>query len=231
MKFINRLKGKIKSNPKSKFSYFVAFIYTLWGFNRIVCKRGNRINKKNCYLKRCHIEIYGKNNIIDFGSAASYLTKCHIYVNGNNNIIKLGERNTFINGELWIEDNAGQIYFGNRNQILGRTHIAVIEGTSITFGDECLFSTDVTLRTGDSHSILSVEDYARLNPSKSIVVGNKVWFGNKTTILKGVEIKDNCVIGTGALVVKSIDSNSIVAGNPARVIKQDIIWNIQRLPV
>lgn len=229
MKVISCLKEEIKNNPKSKLSYLMASVYSLLGLNKIVAKRGNRINKKNCYMKRCHIEVYGRNNILDFGEAANYLTNCHIYVNGNNNHIVLGERNVLINGELWIEDDNGTISFGNRNKILGRTHIAVIEGTSVTFGDECLFSTDVVLRTGDSHSILDADTLKRINPSKSIVVGNKVWFGNKSIVLKGVSISDDCIVATGAVVSKPIDQNSIVAGNPAKVIRQGIKWDIRRI--
>ena len=230
MNILSRLKKQIKDDPKSKLSYLIAYVYSLWGFNKIVCKRGNKLNKKNCYLRKCNIEIYGNNNIIDFGESANYLTNCHIYVNGNNNRIILGERNVFLDGELWIEDDNGLVLFGHKNRIEGRTHIAVIEGASIQFGNECLFSTDVVFRTGDSHSILDSESGVRINPSKSIRVCDKVWFGNKTIVLKGVEIQSECIVGSGAVVTKSIPSNSIVAGNPAKIIKNNVKWDIQRLP-
>ena len=94
-----------------------------------------------------------------------------------------------------------------------------------------MFSTDVVFRTGDSHSILDRESGLRINPSKSIRVRDKVWFGNKTIVLKGVEIQSECIVGTGAVVTKSIPSNSIVAGNPAKIIKNNVKWDIQRLPI
>lgn len=231
MNLLSLLKKQIKDNPKSKLSYLIAYVYSFWGSNKVVCHRGNKVNKKNSYLRKCHIEVYGNNNIIDFGESANYLTNCHIYVNGNNNRIILGERNVFLDGELWIEDDNGTISFGSRNRIEGRTHVAVIEGTSVTFGDECLFSTDVVFRTGDSHSILDAETNKRINPSKSIKINDKVWFGNKTIVLKGVEIQSECVVGSGAVVTKNVPSNSIVAGNPAKIIKDKISWNIKRLPI
>lgn len=228
MIFISNLKQKVKSNPKSRLSFVMAFCYSILGFNRICCARGNIINKKNCYMKHCHIEVYGKNNYIDFGRAASYLTNCHIYINGNDNYIKFGDRNVFNNAELWIEDDHGIISFGKKNRIEGKTHIAVIEGTSITFGNECLFSSDVVFRTGDSHSILDALTEKRINPSKSIRISDKVWFGNKTTILKGVSIDTESIVGSGAVVTKDVPSHSIVAGNPAKVLKQGIKWDIIR---
>lgn len=231
MNLINTLKNRIKNDPRSRLSYIIAFVYSLFGFNKIKCKPGNMIHKANCFMKYCYIEVYGKNNIIDFGEAANYLTSCHIYVNGNNNHIRLGERNVFINGELWIEDDNGQICFGNKNRIEGRTHIAAIEGTSIIFGNECLFSSDVVFRTGDSHSIIDQETENRINPSKSITILNKVWFGNKATILKGVTIESESIVGSGAVVTKSVPANCIVAGNPAKIIKKGIKWNIKRIPI
>jgi len=53
-------------------------------------------------------------------------------------------------------------------------------------------------------------------------VGENCFIGGCSLILPGVEIGDNCVIGAGSVVTKSVPPRSIVAGNPARVIKSDI---------
>lgn len=67
--FANHAKSVIKKNPRSRFSFILSYIYSLFVFNKI-----------SDHMKRCHIEVYGKNNVIDLGSAANYLTDCHIYV-------------------------------------------------------------------------------------------------------------------------------------------------------
>lgn len=53
-------------------------------------------------------------------------------------------------------------------------------------------------------------------------IGRNCFIGGRSLILPGVEIGDNCVIGAGSVVTKSVPPRSIVAGNPARVIRSDI---------
>ena len=52
-----------------------------------------------------------------------------------------------------------------------------------------------------------------------IVVGNNVYIGTRTTILPGVHIGDNTIIGAGSVVTKDIPSNVVAAGVPCRVIR------------
>lgn len=54
---------------------------------------------------------------------------------------------------------------------------------------------------------------------KPVKIGNKVWIGSNVTILPGVNIGDNAIIGAGAVVTKDIPMNAIAVGNPARVKK------------
>jgi acetyltransferase-like isoleucine patch superfamily enzyme len=55
---------------------------------------------------------------------------------------------------------------------------------------------------------------------KEVIIGDNVWIGGNATILPGTTIGDNCVIGAGSVVTKSIPHNSLAVGNPARVIRE-----------
>jgi len=54
---------------------------------------------------------------------------------------------------------------------------------------------------------------------KPIIIGNNVWIGTRVIILPGVQIGDNTIIGAGAVVTKSFPANSIIGGNPAKIIR------------
>ena len=182
----------------------------------------------NSFLKKTKIVVKGFNNKIIFKNKC-IMNNCNIYINGGNNTIIINENAHITNGELWIEDDNNTISIGSRTLICGKTHLACIEGCKIVIGEDCLFSTDVVFRTGDSHSILDM-DGIRCNPSEDIIIENHVWFGNKTIITKGVTIKENSIIATGAIVTKKIEMpNVIIGGIPAKIIKRNINWNLKRI--
>jgi maltose O-acetyltransferase len=55
---------------------------------------------------------------------------------------------------------------------------------------------------------------------KPIIIGNDVWIGGSSVICPGVTIGDRVVIGAGSIVTKSFPSDVVIAGNPARVIRE-----------
>lgn len=73
--------------------------------------------------------------------------------------------------------------------------------------------------THDFASYVFVNKYNEFIPSHGKVkIGNNVWFGMNCTVLKGVTIGDNCIIGIGSIVTKDIPANSVAIGNPAKVV-------------
>lgn len=63
---------------------------------------------------------------------------------------------------------------------------------------------------------LKYGDY--LPSNGKVCIGNNIWFARNVTILKGVTIGDNCIIGLGSIVVKDIPANSVAVGAPAKVV-------------
>jgi len=171
--------------------------------------------------------IKGKNNEIIIKKGC-VLRDCRIKIFGNGNKIYIGENCDLNQCEFWIEDDEGEILLKENSNVMGNTRFIVLEGQKISLGEDCMLSKDIIFRTGDSHSITDLQNN-RLNPSKSIKIGNHVWVGNKVIVLKGVEFPENSIIGTGAVVTKPFTGKHIiVAGNPAKIIKTDINWDRKR---
>ena len=89
----------------------------------------------------------------------------------------------------------------------------------VEIGDNCTFLENFTLLTHDNVTRTLVNIYHEfLASSGAVKIGNNVYFTRNCTVLKGVTIGDNCIIGFGSVVMNDIPANSVVAGTPARVI-------------
>ena len=119
-----------------------------------------------------------------------------------------------------ISASGSKIIIGNNVGISGSTITAT---TTITIGDNTIIGSGCLITDTDSHPILAAErnlpDWPKYTKSKPIVIGKNVFIGARSIILKGVTIGDGAVVGAGSVVTKDVPANTIVAGNPARVIK------------
>ena len=106
-------------------------------------------------------------------------------------------------------------------------NLTVQDDAEVVIDDGCDFGPNVTIVT-PVHPMLADErkrmrnehgEEKRLCYAKPVHVGKNCWICANTTILPGVTIGDNCVIGAGSVVTRDIPANSFAAGNPARVIR------------
>lgn len=204
-------------------------IYNLLGGNKIQKgkkKDNNRVVLGNTKLRHCRIRIKGKNNFVKTGFS-SLLKGCEIIINGDNCKVMIGERSTLLNAELVCEDTGSSIETGDHCICAGKVHFAATEGKRIVIGDDFLCSDGVTIRTGDSHSIYG-EDKRRINPGKDVKISKHVWIGNQVILLKGTELGENDVVGSGSVVRGYFPDNVVITGNPAKIIRENISWDFQR---
>jgi acetyltransferase-like isoleucine patch superfamily enzyme len=111
----------------------------------------------------------------------------------------------------------------------------IMADESVEIGAYCLISWNVAIADGDYHPIdaaqrrqdaIALSPYAPNRPERPriktapVKIGDNVWIGLNAVILKGVTIGDNAVIAAGAVVTRSVPANTIVAGNPAVVVKE-----------
>lgn len=131
-------------------------------------------------------------------------------------ILGEADEDTFINQPFYCDYGkhirVGKRFFANFNWV-------VLDEAYVTIGDDCFVGPNVSMYTA-CHSTDPVERNTRQEWAKPINIGNNVWIGGSTTILPGVTIGDNVTIGAGSVVVKDVPSNVVIAGNPAKIIKQ-----------
>lgn len=172
---------------------------------------------------RNRIKIKGQNHTILFEDRDSLnLTGSKISISGKNNTLHIKKNVRIKNADIEIKGDNCSIIIGNDVMIGYNSYLSVKESTSIELGDDVGLSRNVKIMTSDGHPIY--QDGIRINEAKNIKIENKVWIADNVTILKGVEIGSNSVIGINSTVTKSSPSGSILAGNPAKIVKSGISW-------
>ena len=97
---------------------------------------------------------------------------------------------------------------------------AIAEHTSIKIGKNSLIGTNVEILDSDFHGLeISERNQSKPQWSRAVQVMDNVFIGSNTKIMKGVTIGEGALVANSAVVTKDVPAFSIVAGNPARVIK------------
>ncbi len=106
----------------------------------------------------------------------------------------------------------GENFYSNHNLI-------ILDGAKVKFGSHVFIGPNCGFYTA-GHPLKADERNKGLEFAKPITVGNNVWFGGNVTVLPGVTIGDNAVIGAGSVVSKDIPANVVAIGNPVKIIKE-----------
>lgn len=195
-----------------------------------------RINDFNCPAKN-HIYVHpdksrmensniffqGDNNIL-FIEDGVVLNNARIHFSGSNSLIYLRKSRHKIKVNLQIGQDS-LLFVGKDNYFNDTLHISATEWQSVIVGNNCLFSFGIWLRTADPHLVYSTETNQRINHSKPILIGDHVWIGQDSLILKGTQIGSGSIVGGHSVVAgKKLPSNTIYGGNPAKQIRGGAFW-------
>ena len=107
--------------------------------------------------------------------------------------------------------HVGENFFANFN-------LTILDEGRVTIGDNVFIGPNVSIYTA-CHPLEAEHRNTFDEWAEPVTIGNNVWIGGSVTILPGVTIGDNAVIGAGSVVTRSVPPSVVAAGNPARVIK------------
>ena len=117
---------------------------------------------------------------------------------------------------LHLREAGARIEIGDGSFLNYRTEIVAHE--RVTIGSGCLLAWDVQVVDSDSHR---VDGRPHTAP---VVLGDRVWVGARATVLKGVTIGDGAVVAAGSVVTADVPPRALVGGNPARLLRADVVW-------
>jgi acetyltransferase-like isoleucine patch superfamily enzyme len=111
--------------------------------------------------------------------------------------------------------DGGHLEVGNNVFINHGT--SIVSSAHVKIGNDCLIGTHVMVMDCDFHR---VEDKAWDTTGRPIVLQDRVWLGNHSIVLKGVTVGHDSVVAAGAVVTRDVPPRTVVAGNPARVVRE-----------
>lgn len=132
--------------------------------------------------------------------------------------------------------NQVRIDFGSKSELYidkgfscGGLDIRLREHHNVYIGEDCMFSSNISIWTSDGHAIFDKTGNL-INIGGDVVIGDHVWVGHGVKFLKKSFVNDGSVVGGSSLVTKQFnESNIIIAGFPAKKIREEINWT--RKPV
>jgi len=183
---------------------------------------GNVIVGKPRACVSSFIEFAASNCRVEISDGVSF-RNAKIKMTADNGLLRIGSRSTIKNTIRVGLDSS--VIIGKRLSCTGSGILSAAEGTSVTIGDDCMFSVSFDIRSDHAHPIFDRSTGKRVNKSKSLVVGNHVWLGPQALIYPGAHVGDGSVIGARSLVSGIVPPHCIAVGVPARVTRRNIVWD------
>ncbi len=210
------------------------------GINKYTLKNWNRINWRSSRKLQQIVKKGFPPNIVAFKGTMACIDP--------NASIELGSRRVVINAG-WFEATPFRTLFSMREQsrlivhdafsFYSNADVSILENATfeigsgyanhgarihcsnhIRIGYDVYIGNDVDIKDNDGHDLMGSNKPASL----PIVIEDHVWIGARVTVLKGVTIGEGAVVAAGAVVTKDVPPHTMVAGVPAKVVKENVSW-------
>lgn len=165
----------------------------------------------NPQLTNTTISFKGFNNLL-FCENDVKLTNSSIQFNGNNSIIYLSSTEHEYKAHIFVFHDS-TVFIGKDNNISATLRINVQEAQNVIIGDECIFGPDVNIRTSDAFPVFSKDNHKRINPPRSVIIGDHVWLGHLAYVSRGVKLGSGSIVynNSNVLPQSTVKSNSFYA--------------------
>ena len=201
----------IKSDPRA---YIMSIMYGL---------HNNLIRRFSTFRCRLKMRLWG----IKFGKNCSFRGNM-IFNRAPGSTIKMGKGCRFnsnsrfnyrgINHPSILQtQSGGGIFIGDN---CGFSGVSIISGCSVTIGNNVLCGANVSIGDRNNHENI----FKGFEPAP-VTIGDNVWVGMNSVIMRGVSIGENTIIGANSIVTKNIPANVIAVGTPCKIVKEREISN------
>lgn len=181
-------------------------------------------------------EMYANSEVtIREGSGFGGLTKFKIYGFDGSSRIYIDRRCHFLSSEFVMYNHTAEsgIFIDEDCTFGTNLSLHANAGKKIVIGRDCMFSYDVQMQAGDGHTIFDVITGENINSlyrqedttKNMLVLGEHVWVSARTFILNGTNVGNGSIIGGNSTVKGIFANNCVVAGNPAKTVKENIAWS------
>ncbi|OPJ64516.1 galactoside O-acetyltransferase [Clostridium chromiireducens] len=150
---------------------------------------------------------------------------CNDYIYIENGAVYLGD-NCSVGHDSYICSRE-TLVIGNSFTVTSNLYLVCEKNAPINIGNDCMLSDGIRIRSDNGHSIFDMIEEKNLSlcNEQYVKIGNHVWIGMATTILFNSDIGEGSVIGANSLVKGEFPPNCIIAGNAAKVIRENIKWD------
>lgn len=173
-------------------------LFQLWYVRHFLKPSFEYLGKGSLFMKPWHVEVFG--GPISLGQYA--------------NVIATPDKKVRLT--IWSGmHEKGLIAIGDYCLICPGVRISAAR--EIRIGNSCMLAQGAFVTDSDWHGIY--DRAVSVGQSEPVAIGDNVWIGDSAMVCKGVTVGNNSIVGAGAVVVKDVPPNVIVAGNPAYVVK------------
>ena len=215
-KYNNQIKGRLPQGGEITFS----------GYNaRVIIGRNFKFHGK-IEVRNNSCLIIGDNVVVE--NAMPWIVS-------NDGYCKIGMGCKFKKTGLINVFEEAKLIIGDGSTFENHHHFSIQAHTICEFGKDCMASNELIIRTNDGHTIFdnvlqdNVNSKIEISKNRKIVIKDHVWIGQQCAILYDTYIGKNCIVGLGAVVKGTFEDNSMIAGVPAKVIKNNVSWSRKKI--